>query len=720
MPDLGKAYVQIVPSAEGITGAIEKLLGGEAEKAGKSAGSKIAAGIGAAAAAGTAAVVAFGAQAVQTGSAFDAAMSQVAATMGKTMADMENEVGTVDLAWGTFTGNLREYAQEMGANTAFSATQAAEALNYMALAGYKTDVAMQMLPNVLSLAAAGSMDLARASDMITDTQTAFGISLERTTKLVDEMAKAASTGNTSVEQLGDAFLTVGGLAAELNGGIVYLADGTEVTTDGVQELEIALTAMANAGVKGSEAGTHMRNMILKLVSPTKDGAAALEALNVSIFDAEGNMESLSSIMEQLAAGLDGLSQAEKLTYISDLFNARDIASAEALLGAIEQDWDKIGASILEAQGSAQKMADTQLDNLAGDVTLLKSAFEGVQITVSDQLTPSLREFATFGQEALSSIGAAIQEGGLMAGIQELGNQLAGAATLILEHLPEIADAGLQLVTSLVTSILEYLGTHTEEVVTAGVQLLGSLLNSTTEIVSALSENLPGIITGLVNALTDQKNLDTIIGGGINLMKELLSDVPGIIDALTKGLADLVVGLAKYLSNPDNLGEIADAGMDLFYQLVALPAKIVESMVSGLKQIVTGIGSELTTGDNAEAMQAAGMKLGRLVLAGLTFGLSELPNIINNVLNGLFGATSVNFDTGVSGLSGSMGEYKAIQDTQAELKAQARDQVGALDLKDYYDNGGDINMTVNVDHIDDMQQLVDMAKSARRERRMATA
>lgn len=713
MPDLGKAYVQIVPSAEGITGAIEKLLGGEAEKAGKSAGSKIAAGIGAAAAAGTAAVVAFGVQAVQTGSAFDAAMSQVAATMGKTMADMENEVGTVDLAWGTFSGNLREYAQEMGANTAFSATQAAEALNYMALAGYDTATSMAMLPNVLSLAAAGSMDLARASDMITDTQTAFGISLERTTQLVDEMAKAASTGNTSVEQLGDAFLTVGGLAAELNGGIVYLADGTEVATDGVQELEIALTAMANAGVKGSEAGTHMRNMILKLVSPTNAGAAAMEALNLDVFDAQGNMNSLSSIMEQLAIGMHDLSQEQKLIYISDLFNARDVASAEALLGAIEQDWDAIGASILEAQGSAQKMADTQLDNLAGDVTLLKSAFEGVQIAVSDQLTPSLREFATFGQEALSSIGAAIQEGGLMAGIQELGNQLAGAATMILEHLPEIADAGLQLVTSLVTSILEYLGTHTEEVVTAGVQLLGSLLNSTTEIVDAIVKNLPGIIDGIVSALTKQENLDKITDGGVDLFFVLLDNTDEILKSLVNGVADLVVGLVGLITGKDNEETTAEGGKTLMECLDDRWASI-DFDGEALKEAIW----------NAVKKYAKSWwELGGWIMEQIWSGMKNLwsnmlsPDVISNDWTNFHKTQPEEYAGAGAGREAAQAFTTPTSRAQVFRAEETAFQAG---LSAGGGGGDTYNVTIDAKSVKEFNDIVDIAQNARRERRMATA
>lgn len=174
---------------------------------------------------------------VQTGQTFDSAMAQVAATMGKTVDQLSNETGTVQLEWGEFSGNLRDYAREMGANTQFSATEAAQALNYMALAGYDTQEAMSMLPNVLNLAAAGGMELATASDMITDAQTALGLSFEETTKMVDQMAVTSQKSNTSVSQLGDAILTIGAYARNVAGG--------------TQELNTVLGALADNGIKGS-------------------------------------------------------------------------------------------------------------------------------------------------------------------------------------------------------------------------------------------------------------------------------------------------------------------------------------------------------------------------------------------------------------------------------------------------------------------------------------
>lgn len=338
---------------------------------------------------------------IEVGKKFDSSMSQVYATMGD-KAEKTMEKGAY--AGQTQAKALRDFAQEMGRTTAFTANQAADALNYMALAGYDAEQSMQALPDVLNLAAAGSMDLATASDMVTDTQTAFGISAGRVTQMIDEMAKASSTGNTSVQQMGEAFLVVGGLAQELNGGLITLEDGTTRTVDGVQELEIALTAMANAGIKGSEAGTHMRNMLLKLSSPTEEGAKALTKLGIDVFDkVSGNMRSLSDIFSELNVELSKMSQEEKIQTISKLFNTRDLASAEAILNAVSSDWNAIGTEILNAHGAAEKMAKTQLDNLAGDTKLFESALEGLQIALSDGATPALRDMTQLGTDMISDL-----------------------------------------------------------------------------------------------------------------------------------------------------------------------------------------------------------------------------------------------------------------------------------------------------------------------------
>lgn len=341
-------------------------------------------------------ITAFGVSSVKAGAEFDTSMSQVAATMGKTNSELQQEVGEVDLAWGHFSGNLREYAQEMGKHTAFSATEAADALNYMALAGYDTQKSMQMLPNVLNLAAAGSMDLATASDMVTDASSALGLSTEETTALVDQMAMASTKSNTSVSQLGEAYLTVGGTAKQLKGG----------TT----ELSTALGILADNGIKGSEGGTILRNAITSLTSPTSRAQKELDALGVSVFDSEGNMRSMNDIMVDLDSSMKNMTGKERAEAMSKIFNKRDLKGIEALLAGAGDRWSELSGYIDDAQGSAQKMADTQLDNLQGDITLLKSAWEGLQISISDKVTPALRglvQALTWAIEHASTIGPII-------------------------------------------------------------------------------------------------------------------------------------------------------------------------------------------------------------------------------------------------------------------------------------------------------------------------
>ena len=630
MSDIGKAYVQIIPEASGISGKIEQVLGDEGAKSGKSFSQGFGSVIGGvgkvvagAVAAGTAAVGGFAAASVSAGADFDAAMAQVGATMLKTTDEMEKEVGSVETTFGSFSGNLREFAQFLGQNTAFSATEAAEALNYMALAGYNTQQSMEMLPNVLSLAAAGGFDLAKASDMITDTQTAFGLTAERTTQMVDEMAKAASTGNTSVEQLGDAFLVVGGLAKELNGGMITMKDGTKQAVDGTQELEIALTAMANAGVKGNEAGTHMRNMLLKLSSPTSAGAAQLDKLGVSIFDTEGKMRSLSDIFGDMSESMGQLTQEDKLFAISKIFNTRDIASAEALLAAVQQDWNGIGQSILDAKGSAADMAEIQLDNLQGDMTLFQSALEGAKITVSDQLTPTLREFVQFGTSGLSEITSAFQTGGLEGAMEAFGTILSDGLAMIIEKAPEFVNAGIQLLGSLGQGLLDNLPMIVDSALQITMTLLNALLENLPTIVQAglevigqlaigIGEALPELIPTIVDCVlsitqTLIDNVDLLIDGAIalilglaegliNAMPQLIERIPEIVESIVSALVENAPKLV--LAAVELILALGNSMIETIPQLVAMLPQIIEAIVNGLLDgiaEITTVGKDMVEG-----------------------------------------------------------------------------------------------------------------------------
>ena len=264
----------------------------------------------------------------------------------------------------------------MGSETAFSASECAEALNYLALAGYDTQQMCDTLPTVLNLAAAGGIDLAAASDMVTDAMSALGMGVDEAGTMVDQMAKTASTTNTSVAQLGEGILTIGATAKTVKGGTA--------------ELNTALGILANNGIKGAEGGTHLRNVILSLQNPTDKAAACMEQLGLDVYDSEGNMRSLNDILGDLNTSMDGMTAAEKSNIIGQIFNKTDLSSVNALLANTGSTWDDLQQSIIDSGGAAQQMADTQLDNLQGQITILKSALEGLAISFGELLLPAIK------------------------------------------------------------------------------------------------------------------------------------------------------------------------------------------------------------------------------------------------------------------------------------------------------------------------------------------
>lgn len=320
----------------------------------------------------SAAVTAMGGAAVKTAADFESSMSQVQATMGITKDSMSTldgqSVNTMDA--------LSDLAKEMGAKTAFSASECAEALNYLALAGYDTQEMADTLPTVLNLAAAGGLDLASASDMVTDAMSALGMKTSDSNKMVDQMAKTASSTNTSVGQLGEGILTIGATAKSVKGGTA--------------ELNTALGILANNGIKGAEGGTHLRNVILSLQNPTDGAAKTMEKLGVQTYDSEGNMRSLNDVLGDLNTSMDGMTAEEKANIISKIFNKTDLSSVNALLANTGDTWTDLQTAIENSGGAAQQMADTQLDNLKGQLTILKSAVEGFAISIGDALMPMIK------------------------------------------------------------------------------------------------------------------------------------------------------------------------------------------------------------------------------------------------------------------------------------------------------------------------------------------
>lgn len=610
MADIGTAYVKIEPTAKGISGKIEQELGGAGASGGaafnKGFGSVIG-GVGkvvsGAVVSGTAALGAFAATSISAGATFDSSMAQVAATMGTTVDQI---------------GDLRNFAQEMGSTTAFSATEAADALNYMALAGYDAETSMKMLPNVLNLAAAGGIDLASASDMITDAQTALGLSLDETSTMVDQMAKTSSKSNTSVAQLGEAFLTIGANARNVKGG--------------TQELSTVLGVLADNGIKGSEAGTHLRNIMLALNPTTDKAAAAWEQLGVQAYDAEGNMRSLPDVFQELNDAMDGWSTQDRTEMLSAMFNKTDLASINALLGTTGDRYDELAAAIDNAGGAAEAMANTQLDNLSGDVTLFKSALEGAQIAVSDQLTPTLREFVQFGADGLSQLTQSFKEGGLEGAMATFGDLLSQLLAKITSMLPDMINAGMELLGALGQGLLENL----PMIIDAAVQILNELVIGLIQALPSLAEGAIQILTGLINGIIQAlptvipllvqgliSTLPILIQGLVQLAVGLAAALPEVIVALIEALPTLITQIVTALL--ENLPVLIDGVTQLVIELAAHLPEIVMAIIEAIPQIITSVAEAIIT--NGPTILNSVIQLGQTILQNvLQFGQTLLSNV----------------------------------------------------------------------------------------------
>lgn len=364
----------------------------------------------------TAPILGAGAAAVKTTADFDKSMSQVKAVSGATGEDFDA---------------LRNKAREMGATTKFSASDAADAMNYMAMAGWKTNDMLGGISGIMDLAAASGEDLATTSDIVTDALTAFGKSADDSGHLADVMAAASSNANTNVSMLGESFKYV----APLAGAMKYSMEDTS----------LALGLMANAGIKASQGGTSLRTVLTNMADPTDEVAKAMDDLGISLQNEDGSMKSLREVMVDLRNGFGDLKMSQEdfengigaldtalangeITqeeynaqvedWINKTFTAEDALKAQtaaalagktglsgllAIVNASEEDFDKLANAVDNSEGAAHSMAETMQDNLAGQLDIIKSGLQELAISFGDIMMPAIRNFAKFIQNLVDRL-----------------------------------------------------------------------------------------------------------------------------------------------------------------------------------------------------------------------------------------------------------------------------------------------------------------------------
>lgn len=448
-----------------------------------------------------------GTAAIKVGMTFEAEMSKVSAISGAT---------------GDELSSLTDKAKEMGAKTKFSATESAQAMEYMAMAGWKTADMLNGIEGIMNLAAASGENLATTSDIVTDALTAFGLSAQDSTHFADVLAAASSNANTNVSMMGETFKYVAPVAGALGFS--------------VEDCGVAIGLMANSGIKAGQAGTSLRQMLSRLTKPTKEVQTAMNTLGLSLTDSVGNVKSLDTVMSDLRSGFSGLSKAEQTQIATSLAGQEAMSGLLAIVNASDEDFNKLKDSIYNADGAAAEMAATMQDNLAGQITILKSGLEGLGISIYESVEVPLKNLASVGVKAISDLNEAYASGGFAGFINEIGNKVP-----MLKSFTDAIAGFAEKAKGMSTDELMNLGKLTGVLVGAvpAFSLIGKSAGTFSDILGGLGDVTGGAITAIGKFPGGLKNAKGAITGFGGSLKNLGGSIVGPFQVLTPKLNSVI-------------------------------------------------------------------------------------------------------------------------------------------------------------------------------------
>lgn len=605
----------------------------------------MAAGIGAA----TTATVAFGASAVNTGKDFDSAMSQISATMGMTSDDIANNVevtigGAVVNAGDTFD-QLRDKAKQMGAETNFSATQAAEGLNILAMSGFDATSSMDMIEDVLHLAAAGGMEMADSAAYIAGSMKGFNDETKDSAYYADLMAKGATLANTSVQELGEAMS--GGAAT----AAAYSQDANSMT--------ISLLRLAEQGVSGSAASTALAAAMKNLYTPTDQAAGALAELGIAAYDSEGNARDFNNVVDELNAALSTMSDEEANAYKQTIFGIQGLDAFNKMTVTSTEKQEEWAAALAGASGEAAKQYDTMTDNLEGDIAIWNSALDGFKIALSDRLTPAIRDFVQFGSDSMGKLTAALESGDFGAVAEAAGDIIVELMNRITEMLPDLIELGANILTTLINGIAESL----PEIMTAATEILMTLVDTLIENLPTLIEVALQMIVTLATGIAEHlpELIPTIIEVVLQVVTTLIDNLPLLIKAAVQLFMGIVMGLIQALPQIiaalptlidsiinaliDAIPLLVDCGVQLFVALIENLPAIIVAIVKACPQIVKSLVRGFL--ELSAQIKDTGKKLMDKLKEGITGMVSNLvsaaKDLGKNIVDGIWNGISAGWD-----------------------------------------------------------------------------
>lgn len=600
------AYKQGLKDAEGNASSSTSKIGGAFKAVGKVAKTAMVAG--------SAAAVAFTKTSIDAGMNFDTAMSQVAATMGTTVDKI---------------GNVKAKAEEMGRTTKYTATEAAEGMNILAQAGLSADEQISGIGTVLNLASAGAMSLEESASYTSGAVKGFGDSMSNASYYADLMAKGATLANTDVRGLGEAFS--GSAATAKNYG------------QAADSVTLSLLRLAEQNVTGSEASTALNRAMADLYTPTDDASKALDQLGVSAYKSNGEAKDFNDLVDELNGSLQGMTAEQKNNALATIFTTQGLQAFNKMTASSDATVQKFWKGIQDSSGSAAQQAATQLDNLQGDITLLSSATEGLQLAFYNTFSGTIRGAIKGITSEVSGLAEAMESGGISGALSKLAQD----AINFSGQLPGLTKIGGDLINGLISSVTQNSGSITTAVsqllnnlastISTGLNVFTSVgVNLLTTIANGMTQGIPTFLGQALPMLTQfteslRSNAGKLINAGLTLIQNIAQGLINSIPVLIAYVPTIITNLAGIIN--DNAPKILATGVTIITNLAIGLVRAIPLLIANLPKIITAIVSIFTAFN--------WFSLGKNIVTGIIKGVKNLPSLLKgaakNAVNGFKGA-----------------------------------------------------------------------------------
>ena len=600
------AYKQGLKAAESNASSSTSKIGGAFKTVGKVAKTAMAAG--------SAAAVAFTKTSIDAGMNFDTAMSQVAATMGTTVDKI---------------GNVEAKAEEMGRTTKYTATEAAEGMNILAQAGLSADEQISGIGTVLNLASAGAMSLEESASYTAGAVKGFGDSMGNASYYADLMAKGATLANTNVRGLGEAFS--GSAATAKNYG------------QSADSVTLSLLRLAEQNVTGSEASIALNRAMADLYTPTDNASKALDQLGLSAYKSNGEAKDFNDLVDELNGSLQGMTAEQKNNALATIFTTQGLQAFNKMTASSDATVQKFWKGIQDSSGSAAQQAATQLDNLKGDITLLSSATEGLELGFYNTFSGTIRGAIKGITSEVSGLAEAMESGGISGAFSKLAQD----AINFSGQLPGLTKIGGDLINGLISSVTQNSGSITTAVgqllnnlastISVGLNVFTSVgVNLLTTIASGMTQGIPTFLGQALPMLTQfteslRSNAGKLINAGLALIQNIAQGLINSIPVLIAYVPTIITNLAGIIN--DNAPKILATGVTIITNLAIGLVRAIPLLIANLPKIITAIVSIFTAFN--------WFSLGKNIVTGIIKGVKNLPSLLKtaakNAVNGFKGA-----------------------------------------------------------------------------------